>query len=170
MMELAGKLLGIVRDERLMLATLGLATIAIVRSMYATLEDVRDENEIPPVETKAQYITQDTEDALQLDTLGKLLDHPTYSIREVGVKILCDRAVNDSETTTFLLRGITRPNYDDRMQCLRALALLTGQTAGTFPHSPFDSVFLLVFPQYTMWVMWLRLVNYRSRGLVQAAQ
>ncbi|KAK5990377.1 hypothetical protein PT974_08644 [Cladobotryum mycophilum] len=98
--------------------------------MITVLTLIRDENEIPPTEPKTQYITQDTEDALQLDTLEKLLDHPNYSIREIAIKILCDRAVNDEDTTMYLLYGITRTDYDERMKCLRALALLTGQTIG----------------------------------------
>ena len=123
-------LLSFARDERVVLATIGLATFATVSTMMTALTIIRDDNEIPPAEPKTQYITQDTEDALQLDTLEKLLKHPNYSIREVATKILCDRAVNDPDTTTYLLYGITRPDYDERMQCLRALALLTGHTMG----------------------------------------
>lgn len=126
----ADTLLSFARDDRVVLATLGLATFGIVSTVLTALTIIRDDNEIPPPEPKTQYITQDTEDSLQLDTLEKLLDHPNYSIREIAVKILSDRAVNDPETTQHLLYGITRPNYDERMQCLRALALLAGQTIG----------------------------------------
>ena len=122
--------LSFARDERVILATIGLATFGIVSTMITALTIIRDNNEIPPTEPKTQYITQDTEDALQLDTVSKLIDHPNYSIREVAVKILCDRAINDTETTEILLYGITRPDYEERMRCLRALALLTGQTLG----------------------------------------
>lgn len=123
-------LLTFARDERVLLLSIGLAAFGVVSTMMTALTLIRDDNEIPPKEPKTQYITQDTEDSLQLDTLEKLLNHPNYSIREVAIKILCDRAINDSETTTYLLYGITRPDYDQRMQCLRALALLTGQTMG----------------------------------------
>ncbi|RCI15186.1 hypothetical protein L249_6944 [Ophiocordyceps polyrhachis-furcata BCC 54312] len=117
-------------DERLILLSIGLAAFGIVSSIYQTLTFIRDQNEMPPTEPKTQYITQDTEDALKLETLEKLLHHPSFSIREVSTKILCDRAVNDPETMTYLLYGITRPDYEERMQCLRALAMLTGQTMG----------------------------------------
>lgn len=126
----SSSLLSFARDERVILVSIGLATFGIVSSMITVLTLVRDDNEIPPVEPKTQYITQDTEDSLELDTLEKLLDHTNYSIREIAIKILCDRAVNDTETIEYLLYGITRPAYDERMQCLRALALLTGQTIG----------------------------------------
>ncbi|KAM4054862.1 cytoskeleton-associated protein [Hirsutella rhossiliensis] len=129
-MAWAPGLAAIARDERVVLLTIGLATYGLVRSIFAGLTVIRDLNVVPPAEPKTQYITQDTEDALQLETIEKLLNHPSYSIREVATKILCDRAINDSETTTHLLYGITRPDYDERMQCLRALALLTGQTMG----------------------------------------
>ncbi|KHN96307.1 uncharacterized protein MAM_05893 [Metarhizium album ARSEF 1941] len=118
------------RDERVHLATIGLATFGLVRTITAVLTIVRDGNEIPPKEPKTQYITQETEDALKLDTLEKLLMHPNFSVREVATKILCDRAINDDETLFMLLYGITRPDYEERMRCLRALALLTGQTMG----------------------------------------
>ncbi|KPM44694.1 hypothetical protein AK830_g1827 [Neonectria ditissima] len=126
----ADSLLKFSRDERAVLISLGLATFGIVSTVFTALTIIRDDNEIPPTQPKTQYITQDTEDSLQSETLEKLLDHPNYSIREISIKILCDRAVNDPETTQGLLYGITRPNYDERMRCLRALALLTGQTIG----------------------------------------
>ncbi|RMJ12461.1 hypothetical protein CDV36_007865 [Fusarium kuroshium] len=126
----ASSLLAFARDERVVLVSLGLATFGLVSTIFTTLTYIRDENEIPPAQPKTQYITQDTEDSLELETLEKLLDHPNYSIRDIAIKILCDRAINDRETTHSLLYGITRPDYDERMKCLRALALLTGQTLG----------------------------------------
>ncbi|OAQ70581.1 cytoskeleton-associated protein [Pochonia chlamydosporia 170] len=118
------------RDERVLLVSIGLAAFGVVSTITTVLTIIRDDNEIPPKEPKTQYITQETEDSLQLDTLEKLLTHPNYSIREVATKILCDRAINDPDTLTSLLYGITRPAYEERMRCLRALALLTGQTMG----------------------------------------
>ena len=130
----ADNLLAFARDERVVLVTLGVATFGVVSTVFTALTVIRDDNEIPPPQPKTQYITQDTEDSLQIVTLEKLLDHPNFSIREVAIKILCDRAVNDPETTHTLLFGITRPDYDERMRCLRALALLTGQTIGKKHH------------------------------------
>ncbi|KAK8930373.1 hypothetical protein H634G_01097 [Metarhizium anisopliae BRIP 53293] len=118
------------RDDRVHLVGIGLATFGLVRTIITVLTIIRDENKIPPKEPKAQYITQETEDSLRLDTLEKLLVHPNYSVREVATKILCDRAINDPQTLLTLLYGITRPDYEERMRCLRALALLTGQTMG----------------------------------------
>jgi hypothetical protein len=119
-----------VRDERVILTTLGLATAGIISTMVTALTITRDNNEIPPTEPKTQYITQDTEDSLDLTTIDKLISHPNYSIREVAIKILCDRAINDDDCIEALLRGITNENYDERMEALRALALLTGYSIG----------------------------------------
>ncbi|KOS18879.1 hypothetical protein ESCO_000806 [Escovopsis weberi] len=119
-----------VRDERIVLLAIGVTTFSLVGGIVTVLTRIRDQNEIVLAEPKTQYITQDTEDALEVDTLTKLLEHPSYSIREIAMKILCDRAINDDDTTMALLYGITRPDYDERMRCLRALALLTGQTIG----------------------------------------
>ncbi|KAI5465924.1 hypothetical protein BGZ63DRAFT_347566 [Mariannaea sp. PMI_226] len=129
-MSWTNSLLSLARDERIILVSLGLATFGIVNTIFTALTMIRDDNEIPPPQPKTQYITQDTEDSLQIETLEKLLDHPNYSIREIAIKILCDRAVNDAEVIDVLLYEITRPNYNDRMRGLRTLALLTGQTLG----------------------------------------
>lgn len=122
--------LSFARDERVVLATIGIATLSIVGTMATILTMIRDDCEVSPPEPCTQYITQETEDALQLDTLEKLSRHPTFSVKEIAVRIVCDRALNDAETVTYLLYGITRTDYDERMKSLRALALLTGQTAG----------------------------------------
>lgn len=118
------------RDERVILISIGVATFSMVSLMTQALTWVRDDNEVKATPAKTQYITQDTEDSLQLDTLDKLLTHSNYSIRDIATKILCDRAVNDPDTVQFLLVNITNPEYDVRMQNLRALATLTGQTHG----------------------------------------
>lgn len=123
-------LTAIYRDERFILTTIGFVSFAIVTTMITTLTVIRDDNEVPPTQPKTQYITQETENALQLGTLDKLLEHPNYSIREIAVKILYDRAINDPETTSFLLRGATRPDYDERIQSLRALLVLVQPTGG----------------------------------------
>lgn len=127
-MSWTSRLLSFSRDERIILVTVGLATFGLVSSMITALTFIRDDNEIPPSEPKTQYITQDTEDSLQLDTLEKLLDHPNFSIKEIAIKILCDRAANDPEVIKYIWFGITRPEYEERMNSLRTLAVLTSQT------------------------------------------
>ncbi|EHK40858.1 uncharacterized protein TrAtP1_004221 [Trichoderma atroviride] len=127
-MSWTSRLLSFSRDERVILLTISLATFGLVSSMITALTFIRDDNEIPPSEPKTQYITQDTEDSLQLDTLEKLLDHPNFSIKEIAIKILCDRAANDPEVIKYIWFGITRPEYEERMNSLRTLAVLTSQT------------------------------------------
>lgn len=129
-MSWRGTLWTIARDERVILLGIGVAAFSVVNTMISALSMIRDDNEIPPAEPKTQYITQDTEDALQLNTLTKLLEHPNFSIRDIATKILCDRAVNDTGAITYLLYGITVKSYDERLYCLRALSMLTNQTFG----------------------------------------
>ncbi|CAH0049480.1 unnamed protein product [Clonostachys solani] len=117
----------LLRDERVILVGIGLASFGIVTTMTAALAIIRDENIIPIQQPKTRYITQDTEDSLGLDTLERLLEYPSYNIREVATRILCERAVNSREIMRHLLHGITLPDYDERMKALRALVLLTGQ-------------------------------------------
>jgi hypothetical protein len=110
------------RDERLVFAGLGLATIGLVGMMQILLEYYRDEAEIKPKSPKTQYITQETEDALKVDTLEMLLSHYNPSIRDTAVKIVVGRALNDPTTVDYLLWGITQLDYEERAKCLRALA------------------------------------------------
>ena len=115
----------LVRDDRVILGALGTSTIAMLLMVRFMLEKWREDAEIKPVQPKTQYITQDTEDALQVGTLDTLLGHYNFAIRETAAKIVCERAVNEPSTLDILLRGITRPDYDERIKNLRALAVIT---------------------------------------------
>lgn len=121
------RLLALARDDRVVLLGLGVAAVGLVSVMHTLLTYYRDEVEIKPHQPKTQYITQETEDSLKLETLKTLLGHYNYAIRETAAKIVCDRAVNDGSTVDALLYGITRPDYDERMRSLKTLALITDQ-------------------------------------------
>lgn len=114
-----------IRDERFLFGALAINTVTWLIASRYLLKKWRDEAEIKPQQPKTQYITQETEDALKLSTLETLLGHYNYAIRETAAKIVCDRAVNDKETVDMLLWGITRPDYDERIKNLRALAIIT---------------------------------------------
>lgn len=118
-------ILSFARDDRVILAGLGAATVGLLAAMRYMLILYRDSAEIKPVQPKTQYITQETEDSVRLSTLDSLLGHYNYAIRETAAKIVCDRAVNDGATVDELLWGITRPDYDERMKNLRALSMIT---------------------------------------------
>ncbi|KAI8965966.1 hypothetical protein F5Y11DRAFT_343958 [Daldinia sp. FL1419] len=120
--------LGFLRDERFFTAGLGVATVSFIIGMKTILEYYRDEAEIKPTPPKTQYITQDTEDSLRLDTLESLLGHYNFAIRDTALRIISGRAVNDASTIHSLLWGITRENYEERMEALRALALAMEDT------------------------------------------
>ncbi|KAI1779991.1 hypothetical protein F4818DRAFT_437285 [Hypoxylon cercidicola] len=110
------------RDDRLVAAGLGLGTVGFLLAMRSILEYYRDEAEIKPTPPKTQYITQETEDSLGLSTLESLLSHYNFAIRDTALKIVAGRAVNDSSAVYHLLWGITRIDYEERMEALRALA------------------------------------------------
>ncbi|CAJ2501803.1 Uu.00g046560.m01.CDS01 [Anthostomella pinea] len=114
--------LSFVRDERIVAVGLGVATAASLIAMCVILEHYRDEAEIKPTQPKTQYITQDTEDSLQIGTLQSLLNHYNFAIRDTALKIVAGRAVNDGSVIDDLLWGITREDYEERMKCLRTLA------------------------------------------------
>lgn len=118
-----------VRDERLIAVSFGIATIGCIAAMRAILLRSRDNAEIPPAQPKTQYITQATEDSLKLSTLNTLLQHYNYAIRDTTLRIVAGRAVNDGSVVDDLLWGITREDYDERMQCLAALTFALEDTS-----------------------------------------
>lgn len=124
------RLLAFFGDDRTFLCFAGLAAFGIVFTVTTNLTIIRDDNEVPPKEPKTQYITQETEDSLAIHTLDTLVSHHNYSIREVAIKILCDRALNDKTTFALLLDGITQRDHDGREKCLRALSLVIRTATG----------------------------------------
>ncbi|KAJ4422131.1 hypothetical protein N0V82_003214 [Gnomoniopsis sp. IMI 355080] len=129
-------LLTFARDERVIVFGLAAAAVGVVATMRMLLSRMLDEAEIKQQQPTTQYITQETEDSLKPNTLDTLLAHYNYAIREIAGKIVTDRAVNDSESINYLLWGITRPDYDERLKCLRTLAYITDpQTIPKF-HTP----------------------------------
>ncbi|KAK4188393.1 hypothetical protein QBC35DRAFT_451364 [Podospora australis] len=115
----------LVRSDRILVGCMAVNVLAVTIGLRLYLEDWRDESLNKPVQPKTQYITQETEDDLGLGTLDTLLGHYNYAIRETASKIVCDRAVNDKDVIDRLLWGITRPDYDERIKNLRALAIVT---------------------------------------------
>ncbi|KAK5634432.1 hypothetical protein RRF57_010145 [Xylaria bambusicola] len=109
------------RDERLIAVGFGIATVSCIAAMRAILVHSRDKVEIQPAQPKTQYITQTTEDSLKLSTLNTLLHHYNFAIRDTSLRIVAGRAVNDHSAIDDLLWGITRQDYDERMESLRAL-------------------------------------------------
>ncbi|KAL1841293.1 hypothetical protein VTJ49DRAFT_7238 [Mycothermus thermophilus] len=127
-----GWLTRLIRDDRVLLGYLAVNAIGWLFGVRILLKKWRDEAEIKTPQPKTQYITQETEDALQLSTLDTLLGHYNQSIRETAAKILCDRAFNDKDTVEVLLWGITRLDYEERMRYLRALAVISDPLQGGF--------------------------------------
>lgn len=118
-------LLGFACDDGVIAFGLTAAAVGLVATLHMSTVRKRDEAEIKQKQPTTQYITQDTEDSLKPATLDTLLAHYNYAIRDVTGKIVTDRAVNDSESINYLLWGITRPDYDERLKCLRTLAYIT---------------------------------------------
>lgn len=116
-------------------ANLGLGVLGAALIGRVAVRYWREEAEYKPSLPKTQYITQDTEDSLQLKTLDTLLGHYNFLIRDSSAKIICDRAVNDGTSIEILLWGITNPDYEERMKNLRALAVITDPSKSQSPAS-----------------------------------
>lgn len=101
-----------------------LVSCAVFVTMRQILIYSRDSAIIPPSENKPQYITQDVEDSLKLGTLEKLLDSPSWVIRDTTCTIICDRALHNQASFTTILRCISGANYDTREKGIRALNLM----------------------------------------------
>jgi hypothetical protein len=113
--------LSFARDERFVALGISFAAVGCITAMHLILLHFRDEAEIKPAQPKTQYITQDTEDSLKLNTLQNLVQHYNFAIRDTALRIVAGRAVNDSSAIDQLLWGITREDYDERMRNLDAL-------------------------------------------------
>ncbi|KAK3397596.1 hypothetical protein B0T20DRAFT_438675 [Sordaria brevicollis] len=117
--------LSALRDERVVFTGVGFMTAGLIFfGMHTWLTLWRDETIVTPNRPKTQYITQQTEDSLELKTLDTLLGHYNPSIKETAAKIICDRAASDPVLLETLLRGITSQDYDERVKNLRALAII----------------------------------------------
>ena len=130
MMSFLASLRAFGQDNRVLAMSMGLAGAGIVSIMYSILTMVRETHIIPPKESGTRYITQDTEDALELTTLESLVNHPSYAVHEVAIKILCDRAINDKDVILTLLNEVKHSDAEKRTRSLRVLSLLAGQSSG----------------------------------------
>lgn len=113
------------RHDALLFAGMAATAMAMGIMLGHSLKEWHSDAKVKPVQPKAKYITQDTEDALTVATLDGLLGHYNSTIRETAAKIVCDRVVNDEAAIELLLWGTTRPEYDERLKNLRALAVIT---------------------------------------------
>jgi hypothetical protein len=135
------------RSNPVIFGTMATSSVAVAVAMYFILEQWREAAEVKPPEPKTQYITQDTEDALTLNTLSTLLGHYNPAIRDTAARIVIDRALNDGSTLELLLWGITRPDYDERIKHLRALNLI--MDSRKTPITPGHALLLLLLPVLT---------------------
>ncbi|POS83618.1 hypothetical protein EPUL_003502 [Erysiphe pulchra] len=125
-----------------------LVTCAVFVTMRQMLIYSRDSAIIPPSENKPQYITQDVEDSLKLSTLEKLLDSPSWVIRDTSSTIICDRALHNETAFTTILRCISRANYETREMGIRALNLMLDSFTIEFLHTPQGYVALIKCLEY----------------------
>lgn len=116
-------------QDKLFVLSIGLAVCAVVGIMRQMLVQYRDKAIVPQPENKSQYITQEVEDSLKVDTLGKLLDSPSYSIQETAAIIICERALHDEASMNELLWHITRPSHLQREKGIRALTMMMNSSS-----------------------------------------
>lgn len=113
-----------------------LVTCTIYFTMRQMLAAYRDAFIIPPSDNKPQYITQEVEDSLKLNTLEKLLDSPSWVIRDTTNTIICERALHDEASLTTVLHCLTRPEYESREKGIRALKMMIDDHTLGFLHNP----------------------------------
>lgn len=105
----------------------GITTVAILGLMRQALRRHTETALIKPKRPKPQYITQDVEDALRVNTLSKLLDSPNWGIYETTAGIIVERVLFDGTTLDAVLWYVTRPEYDEREKALKCLTHLMGE-------------------------------------------
>lgn len=110
--------------DRLWIFGFGVTTFAVLGFMRYLLVENREAAKVQLTPNKPQYITQEVEDSLKLETLNKLLDSPNYGIQETTAIIICERALHDGVTVDTLLWYITRADHDIRETGIRALTMM----------------------------------------------
>ncbi|TQS37528.1 hypothetical protein Golomagni_01995 [Golovinomyces magnicellulatus] len=110
-----------------------LVSCGVFITMRQMLTQYRNAAVIPPSENKPQYITQDIKDLLKLSTLEKLLDSPSWVIRDTTNIVICERALHDHAALSIILDCIKRPDYETRENGVRAFNILINNilTEGT---------------------------------------
>ncbi|KKA29011.1 hypothetical protein TD95_005298 [Thielaviopsis punctulata] len=121
-------LIALIRNERMLSYSLALCAASMVGLMWTVLNSVKEDSVIEPTPQKTQYITQDTEDSLPLETLEKLVQHPNQCIKELSQKILADRALDDKSMMNILMNGIASKHDERRLMCLQTLAFVLTNT------------------------------------------
>ncbi|KAI1005128.1 hypothetical protein K3495_g3092 [Podosphaera aphanis] len=116
---------------------------AVLATMRQMLIFYRNSAIIPPSVNKPQYITQEIEDSLKISTLEKLLDSPSWVIRDTTSTIITERVLHDKSSFLIILGCITRPEYDTREKGIRALNMIINHATIGSLHSP-EGYFALV--------------------------
>lgn len=121
-------LVALIRNERMLTYSLVLCAASMMGLMWTVLGSVKEECIIEPTPPKTQYITQETEDSLPLETIEKLVQHPNHSIKHFAQKILADRGLEDKNMMNILMKGIASKNGDRRLMCLQTFDFILTNT------------------------------------------
>lgn len=100
---------------------LGITACAVIGMMRHLLVQYRDAAIEKPARGKPQYITQEVEDSVKLETLTRLLNSPSHGIQDTASTIICERALYDGSSLDVILWYIAQPDYESREQGIRAL-------------------------------------------------
>ncbi|MCJ1397009.1 hypothetical protein MMC11_000201 [Xylographa trunciseda] len=113
------------------LGIIGVCGALLVRTQLLA---VRNAARVTRQEKIPELISQHTEDALKLDTLRELAFGANQDIRYAAVKIIAERAAQDSTYQT-LLQNVASKNAATRDQALATLVYLSQGPARTATHS-----------------------------------
>ncbi|KAK3044069.1 hypothetical protein LTS18_002256, partial [Coniosporium uncinatum] len=76
--------------------------------------------ELPPTPKKPE-VTQETEDAIPIDVLRTLVTHPSSSIRDAAIALLCHRIIHHEDAKELVLKDLNSTSAETRKTAQSAL-------------------------------------------------
>ncbi len=110
-------------DDRLLCILVASGLLVAANAIPYYLQYIRTITEVQQEEKPSKGPCEDTEDALKLSTLEKLVAAPSYKLRASAVKIIAERCIKDS-TRKLLLRDLASKHSTKRDRALHALWFL----------------------------------------------
>ncbi|MCJ1310956.1 hypothetical protein MMC25_004625 [Agyrium rufum] len=114
----------ILREDGFLLLTAAVIGFYAARAIHAQLLEIKDITRITKEEKNPDLITQDTEDAVKVETLQTLVEGANQDIRNAAIKIVCERAVR-TDTFQLLLSDLASKDEYDRDRAVKTLRYLS---------------------------------------------
>jgi len=98
----------------------GILIVGASSALSILLPTIERLTELPPTPKKPE-VTQETEDAIPVDVLRTLITHPSASIRDAAIALLCHRIIHHEDAKTLILKDLNSASAEIRKTAQSAL-------------------------------------------------